>query len=352
VLRAVFVLSFFAMLSVQSGAAQPKFSDPLDTPAMPSALATSSALTAITRAGRRLVAAGPRGHILLSDDAGRRWRQAAVPVSSDLTAVYFPNPEKGWAVGHDGIVLHSRDGGLHWMKQMDGRQAAALALQYYARQAKAGNAEAERVLPEARRLAAEGADKPFLDVWFVDERVGYVLGAFNMIFKTENGGQSWEPWLHRIDNPKGHHLYAMRGSGKALYIVGELGLVLRLEPVRQRFVRVATPYQGSYFGMLVKADLILVYGLRGNAWRSRDGGRNWSRCDIGISSGITGAAALDDGRLVLVAQSGHVLASRDDGESFTPVRIAQPAPFHGVAQAGSDAIAIVGMRGVRVERVQ
>ena len=33
----------------------------------------------------------PRGHIVVSTDAGATWQQAQVPVSSDLTAVYFPS---------------------------------------------------------------------------------------------------------------------------------------------------------------------------------------------------------------------------------------------------------------------
>ena len=43
-------------------------------------------LQAITQAGQRLVAVGERGLVLLSDDAGKHWRQAQVPVSVTLTA--------------------------------------------------------------------------------------------------------------------------------------------------------------------------------------------------------------------------------------------------------------------------
>ena len=43
-----------------------------------------------------------------------------MPVSSDLFAVHFANASKGWAVGHDGVVLASSDGGQSWTKQLDG----------------------------------------------------------------------------------------------------------------------------------------------------------------------------------------------------------------------------------------
>ena len=39
--------------------------------------AQGAAMLAVTRAGSRLVAVGERGTVLLSDDDGARWRQAA-----------------------------------------------------------------------------------------------------------------------------------------------------------------------------------------------------------------------------------------------------------------------------------
>ncbi len=63
--------------------------DVLDLPARVSALAVNSPLSGMARAGDRLVAVGQRGHILYSDDAGKHWQQAAVPVSADLNAVSF-----------------------------------------------------------------------------------------------------------------------------------------------------------------------------------------------------------------------------------------------------------------------
>ncbi len=37
-----------------------------------------------------------------------------------LTAVYFINQQRGWAVGHDGLILVSDDGGENWRIQRDG----------------------------------------------------------------------------------------------------------------------------------------------------------------------------------------------------------------------------------------
>ena len=115
-----------AQVTAAQSAGAAAYVDVLDLPAKPSALARQSPLLDLAQAGKRLVAVGQRGHILYSDDDGRHWQQAGVPVSVDLTAVAFPSPEQGWAVGGDGVVLHSADGGASWQKQLDGRQINAL----------------------------------------------------------------------------------------------------------------------------------------------------------------------------------------------------------------------------------
>ena len=106
------------------------FVDVLDQPAMPSTLAAQRVLQATAVAGKRLVAAGARGHIVYSDDRGATWQQAKVPVSADLTALHFANARQGWAVGHEGVVLHTRDAGATWQVQLDGRRANALVLEH------------------------------------------------------------------------------------------------------------------------------------------------------------------------------------------------------------------------------
>ena len=77
-------------------------------PIMP--LAQRSLLLDIAAAGERVLMAGERGHILNSDDRGASWLQARVPTTQMLTGIHFVDNERGWAVGHDGLILVSGDG--------------------------------------------------------------------------------------------------------------------------------------------------------------------------------------------------------------------------------------------------
>ncbi|HEY7725246.1 MAG TPA: YCF48-related protein [Anaeromyxobacteraceae bacterium] len=332
-----------AALLAASAAAAGEFVDPLDRPAQGSPLAQRRPLVGVAAAGGRLVAVGQRGHVLVSDDGGRSWAPSPAPVSTDLNAVAFPSPDRGWAVGHDGVVLATADAGRSWSKQLDGRQVGALLLGHHA-----GRGGADGTLRQVRALAAQGADQPLLDVWFEDERTGFAVGAFNLVLRTEDGGRSWAPWLHRTENPRGLHLYAIRRVAGDLWIAGEQGLVLRLDAAGRRFRAVPVPYRGSFFGVAGSGRTVIAYGLRGTALRSRDRGATWQRVDTGVEVALTGAASMPDGRIALVAQSGQVLVSSDDGESFQPAGRGG-SPASSAAAAGAGTLVIVGAAGVRVE---
>src|SRR5688572_26864706 len=265
--RKLAALLGLATVLVVSAAPGRSFIDVLDQPAATSPLATQRLLQASAVAGQRMVAAGARGHIVYSDDGGATWQQATVPVSADLTALHFANAREGWAVGHEGVVLHTADGGATWQLQLDGRRANALVLEHVRKlPADTDPTLRESLATEAERASAEGPSRPFLDVWFANEREGYVVGAYNLIFHTRDGGKTWQPWVDRTHNERFYHLYGIRGSSDGVYMVGELGLALRLDSASGRFVALQTPYEGSYFGLLTKPGLVLAYGLRGTAY--------------------------------------------------------------------------------------
>ncbi|NJD33328.1 MAG: glycosyl hydrolase [Betaproteobacteria bacterium] len=345
-----------ALVMPSVAATEDAFRDTLDTPARTSVFAAKSLLNGVVNTGKRIVAAGQRGHIVYSDDTGKTWTQAKVPVSSDLVAVAFPTPGKGWAVGHDGVVLHSADGGATWTRQLDGRSAGKLMVDFYTAQAAKGalgSAEtAAALIEEAKRVAAQGAENAFLDVWFADENNGFIVGAFNLIFRTADGGKSWEPWFHRTENPKRLHLYSLRNVAGTIYLVGEQGLVLKLDAAGTRFTAVETGYKGSFFGVTGNADGVLVHGLRGNVYRTTDAGRPWRKIETGIQEGLTGASFCSDRGLILVSQSGRMLLSDNSGESFRPLQIGQAAPASAVACLDGKNAVIVGARGVRVQAFQ
>jgi photosystem II stability/assembly factor-like uncharacterized protein len=348
------VIAATAALSVPYTSSGAGFVDPLDMPAQPSPLASKSLLQAVTHVGDRMVAVGQRGHVLVSTDSGATWKQGTVPVSSDLTSVFFVNDKKGWAVGHDGVILNTVDGGDSWTLQLDGRRAndALLAAMEKKAAAEPSSEEAKALLTEAQRYKDQGADKPFLDVWFADENIGYAVGAYNLIVRTTDGGKTWEPWFDRTENPKFFNLYAIRPAADGLYIAGEGGIVLKLDQASQRFKALSLPYKGSFFGVADAGAAVLVFGLRGNVYRSDDGGKTWAKVEAGLPATVVGSAKLaGKGAVVLADLGGRAVVSDDAGRAWKPMPLDKPMPLTGIADAGNGRLALVGPRGVAVTEI-
>lgn len=308
-----------ALAGIAATGAVQGWQDVLDTPALQSPLAARGLLNGLARAGDRIVTVGQRGHVLWSDNAGQDWHQAQVPVSSDLVAVHFPTREQGWAVGHDGVVLHTADGGKTWQRQRDGRP--------------------------------DSADVPLLDVWFRDAKSGYAVGAFGTLLETSDGGATWESAQAASDNPKKMHLYAVRGIGDAVWIAGEQGLLLKLDRGSGRFAAVPLPYQGTLFGVTGTADAVVVHGLRGNVLRSTDGGASWQAVPTNVQVGITASAVDAGGRILLASQAGHLFASSDAGASFAPIKIERPFPAAAVLGVALGRVLVAGPGGVQARQL-
>ena len=328
--------------------AAPVGSDPFDTASRESRLAQHRLITSLARAGDdAVVAVGQRGHVLRSTDEGRTWVQAKVPVSSDLTAVQFVDARIGHAVGHDGVVLRSIDGGTSWTKVLDGREANRLVLEQMKRKVEAGGSDADRkLLDEATRNVELGPDKPFLDLWFANANEGFVVGAYNLILHTADGGKSWQPWFDRTDNPKLLNLYSIRSVAGTLFIAGEGGLLLKFETATQRFSGIASPYKGSWFGLLGTSAGVLAFGMRGNAFLSTDQGQSWRAVDTGMVASITAGDVVPDGRVLLADQAGNLALSRDGGRTFRRVALPSPAPLAAVAILPGSVV-LGGPRGLR-----
>ncbi|HEX6704641.1 MAG TPA: YCF48-related protein [Albitalea sp.] len=300
-----------------------EFADPVATPAELTEHALRAPVFALAHGtGAVALGVGPRGHILRSSDGGKTWAQVPCPVSTDLVAVAFAGATHAWAVGHDGVMLHSDDAGVTWRKRMDGFELGKLLVDHYTRLAAARpTAPVQRALEDARKAAAGGAALSLLSVWFRDEREGFAAGQFNLLLHTADGGASWQPWLERTDNPDAYSLHAVAGDARQVWIAGELGLVLRLVGSGDdaRFERVESPYKGSWFGLAVAPASLLLYGLRGNAWRSRDAGAHWQRLDTGTDQPVNAGLIDNDGSVTLLTGRGLLLTSNGAAQRLVPL---------------------------------
>lgn len=255
----------------------------------------------------KLVAVGEFGHILLSED-GTTWNQSYVPLRSTLTSVFFLDQNIGWAVGHDATILNTVDGGNSWHIQ-----------QY---------------LPNL--------EKPLFDIVFKDKNNGLAVGSYGLYFTTNDGGKSWvnkfqSAFLHpddaeylndlKIDDDQAYlderegilpHFNRITVHGDIIYLVGEIGLLGKSTDYGATWEKLDEIYQGSFFDVYnANNNTLLVCGLRGNIFRSEDGGDSWSRIESDTTSLLNSFVLTPQKELYLLGNNGVILKSNDLGKTFS-----------------------------------
>lgn len=281
----------FAALLLAGGAALAQMPGaPVDLkirPAAPSTAASLAPMLGAAKAGKRIVAVGDYGVVLLSDDDGKTYRQAmGVPVASTLTAVSFADDKNGWAVGHWGVVLHTIDGGENWTLQ--------------------------------RSDTAE--DRPLFSVHFFDANDGIAVGLWSLVSRTHDGGKTWET-VNLPAPPEGgkadRNLFKVFASPKgSLFVAAERGMVLRSDDRGQNWRYLGTGYKGSFWsGTALANGTLIVAGLRGTLYRSTDDGKSWANVPTGSKSSLTDIVQMG-GKVMGVGLDGVQIESSDDGATF------------------------------------
>lgn len=341
--------------------------DLLESPAIATKNIERKLMLDIDRAGSRLVAVGTFGLIALSDDEGKTWRQAVGPTSVMLTAVNFVNEKKGFAAGHDGVILATTDGGETWKRSFDGNRANQQVLAAAQKNLDAVKASARGPKAEEQILAADdqlasaeaavktGPSRAFLDIDFVDEQNGWAVGAFGQLFATTNGGGDWLYIGDRLQNPEGLHLNSVTvAESGELLVGGEMGTVFRSPDRGATWQRLETGYIGHIYGALRLPPIggtpasIFAYGFKGNAFRSNDNGRSWVKVAMPTTSTLV-TAEYKSGRMKVLADDGSFLLSTDGGFSFRkiadkPIGAQRLTSYVPLAQG----IAAVGEAGVSI----
>lgn len=305
--------------------------------------AQSSLLTDIIAIGSDfLVAVGERGHILLSDD-GVSWQQAATPVQSQLTSVFFLNRQQGWAVGHDSTILHTADGGKSWHIQL--------------------------FKPDP------STDKPLFDIYFSNERDGLAIGAYGAFYRTTDGGLNWQEEFHielvseddqeyllelQETDPDSYlierssvlpHFNRLYADDAAIYIVGEAGFMAQSQDFGHSWQAAEPFYNGSLFDMNRTPDNnLIVVGLRGHVFRSDDNGESWQAVNIAEQATLNSVFTDAQGQLFITGNAGTVLVSADDGLHFQDISEADgKAVINGVVSHGQ--LLLVTETGIKHKKI-
>jgi photosystem II stability/assembly factor-like uncharacterized protein len=275
--------------------------------------ATHGVLVAVASAGDRLVAVGDRGIVLLSDDAGKSWREGKSGTDELLTGLIFTRANEGWAVGQDATILHTTDAGATWQSQH----------------------------------AKPGGDTALFSIAAVDPKTapGHLVatGAYALALETTDGAQWNAVTLPTMDED--YHLNCVTARGGDLIITGEAGHAF----MRQagKWTAIPVPYDGSQFGCLAQPDgRVYSFGLRGSLFSLPPGEAKWQRIDTGLQQSIFGGTILADGRVALVGGNGLLVLLDPATNGLQKLRAGTGATLSGITETKEKQLIVVGDDGV------
>lgn len=148
-------------------------------------------LDGVFTADSQSVLIGAGGTILFSEDAGLSWNKSVVPndSASKLNSVFFINQKNGWAVGAEGKIYQTLNGGKIWREQNS---------------------------TTAKNLS---------DVFFLNTAEGWTIGDEGVILHTTTAGNVWT----MVDTKVKHRLEKVLFVGKKGWAVGFGGTILFYE---------------------------------------------------------------------------------------------------------------------------
>ena len=219
-----------------------------------------------------------------------------------LQDVEFIDGMNGWAVGSDGLILQTADGGKTWT-QIIVEQIAQMERQVY-----------------------------FWNVYFRDENVGFITGTRGTILKTADGGQTWElkeaineSRLDRAGNPailRRRLIDAWMVDGQTGYMVGENDTFIKTNDGGESWIgtgkRVAVGNTRNNFERIHFASPTMgwIVGSFGTILRTTDGGETWENQDAGVDNNLKGVDFVNENTGWIAGQEGVILHTQDGGATW------------------------------------
>ncbi len=223
------------------------------------------------------------GVIFHSTDNGLNWIKIDAGTKMTLLGVSFVNDKTGWIVGDQGTILHTVDGGQKWERQK-----------------------------------SPVTNEKLLKVQFINEREGWIVGTFGLVLHTEDGGINWERLPFTEDVILNDLCFINPNQG---WIAGEYGLVLYTEDGGKTWVKQLEDEMGrKMFGIAFIDPLHgIVVGNEGVIYTTRNGGKDWELKSTENGDTLLKVAFADDTHATAVGLRGCLTATGDGGDNWRSV---------------------------------
>lgn len=254
------------------------------------------------------------GQLLVSSDGGLNWRlQADLPSRASLSALSPFQGRTAWAVGEDGTILRTTNGGASWLAQASGTTRRILGIAAVDAQT-AWAVTGSQILKTTNGgqtwaiVHDDGGDSPIAHLSALDANRVWVATSTG-VWRSTDGGTSWRS-LPLPDNAWLGSLSAVSSQVIWATTDGRPARVLRSEDGGENWLISKTMDDVPYVTPQMQPHLVKVVGLSGDhawligqklatksdfgvLWETLDGGRSWTPAKEPLDTPINEVAMVD-----------------------------------------------------------
>ena len=276
-------------------------------------------------------AVGENGTILRTRNGGLTWEAQSSPTHL-LYDVCLINEHAAIAVGDRGAVLRSEDAGTTWQVQ-DSRTAECFGATHFVSKDEGwAVAEAGVILHTTNAGAVwqpqvSNTQQDLLTVFFIDDKNGWAAGSAGEIVSTSDGGKTWSKQQSGVSVNLFDIHFTSKNEG---WIVGLFGTLLFTKDGGKMWMLSSLSHQlakdnsggniwlnAVYF---VSSELGWVVGTDGSIFNTIDGGKKWSRQQSHTKNFLYDVTFISKEEGWVVGKDGLVLHTKDGGENWRPQR--------------------------------
>jgi photosystem II stability/assembly factor-like uncharacterized protein len=260
---------------------------------------------------------------------------ASPAFAQGYNAVFSADGVDVWAVGNQGSVLRSLDGGSTWSVSAVGTQALhAVAARGFTALIAADSGQVWRSLDSGgtwSQITFPGAPS-IRSLQMPDDSVAFVAGAGGSMFKTTNGGRTWSALasgtfatLRALRFRDSRHGWAVGDSGVAMH-TDDGGATWRANPL---------PTQVALRSVDALGATVWIAGDRGVLLKSLDGGAHWTALDMNVDPAPALASVWIEnaGRVIVAGGGGFMRVTADSGATWSFLHHPLFAPLSSIAFA-------------------
>lgn len=282
-------------------------------------------------------------------DSAAQKSPPAEPTPLALLDVKLLSPTVGVAVGEQGTIVRTEDGGATWhlMRSSAARDLHSLTQTSTGRLVAVGTGGGVQTSDDQGvSWSPHDVDLPIelFAVAFPDARTGVAVGAQGIIFRTLDGGDNWTR-VQSTATPTSLYGVAFVDS-QTLVAVGGQRAIVRSVDAGETWSAVATPAGEQALDDVTFIDSRRGFALgRATGFITENGGASWTEISspCAVDEECNAAAAPADGTAYAIGQTGLIARSRTAGAQWSVMSAGRA--FRGMAFADARDGAVVGRDG-------